>query len=205
MREHPGGDWEVLESSHEWEKPNAHDLEFQVPVKAGEEGEIQVRGDHVMIEYWRRPEATAEAIDAEGWLHTGDVALLRLDGKYTIRGRLSGMYKPGGENVYPREVESVLEEHPGVALAAVFGVPDPLYTEAGRAYVIREPGSDPSEAELRAFCKQRLVNFKVPKTIIVRDMLPMLPIGKVDKVTLRKEALRSAYGEDEYTLSYREV
>ncbi len=158
-----------------------------VPVDAGAEGEIQVRGDHIMIEYWRRPEATAEAIDADGWLHTGDVALLRSDGRYAIRGRMSGMYKSGGENVYPREVEIVLEEHPGVALAAVIGVPDPVFAEVGRAYVIREPGSDPSEAELRSFCGERLVNFKVPKHIVIRDMLPMLPIGKVDKVALSAE------------------
>lgn len=158
-------------------------------VNPGEEGEIQVRGDHIMIEYWRRPAATAEAIDSEGWLHTGDVALLRPDGKYSIRGRMSGMYKSGGENVYPQEVETVLEEHPGVALAAVLGVPDPVFGEVGRAFVIREPGSDPSEQELRAFCKEHLVNFKVPKSITVRDMLPILPIGKVDKVALQKELL----------------
>lgn len=158
-------------------------------VEAGEEGEIQVRGDHIMIEYWRRPEATAETIDIQGWLHTEDVALLRPDGNYTIRGRLSEMFKSGGENVYPREVEGAIEAHKAVALAAVFGVPDPLYGEVGRAYVIREPGSDPSEVELLAFCRQHLVNFKVPKSIIIRDMLPFLPIGKVDKVELRKEAL----------------
>ncbi|MDP6977011.1 MAG: AMP-binding protein [Myxococcota bacterium] len=160
-----------------------------VPVEPGEEGEIQVRGDHIMIEYWRRPEATAAAIDSHGWLHTEDVALLRPDGTYAIRGRLSGMYKSGGENVYPREVENVLEAHPGVALAAVFGVPDPVYAEVGRAYVIRQPGEDPSEEELRAFCRERLVNFKVPKTVHVRDVLPMLPIGKVDKVALRDETV----------------
>ncbi len=163
-----------------------------VPVKPGEEGEIQVRGDHIMLGYWRRPEATREAIDSKGWLHTADVALLREDGNYVIRGRLSEMYKSGGENVYPREVEFVLEEHPMVALAAVFGVPDPVYSEVGRAYVIRWPGTDPTEEELRAFCKQRLANFKVPKAIIIRDVLPMLPIGKVDKVTLRKEVLAEA-------------
>jgi acyl-CoA synthetase (AMP-forming)/AMP-acid ligase II len=159
------------------------------PVRPGEEGEIQVRGEHIMLGYWRRPEATAQAIDAEGWLHTGDVALLREDGRYAIRGRLSGMYKSGGENVYPREVEQVLEQHPAVALAAVLGVPDPVYAEVGRAYVIRESGSAPDEAELRAFCRERLVNFKVPRRILVRDALPVLPIGKVDKLALREEAL----------------
>lgn len=163
-------------------------------VKPGEEGEIQVRGDHIMLEYWRQREATAETIDEESWLHSGDVALLREDGKYAIRGRLSGMYKSGGENVYPREVERVLEEHSHVALAAVFGVPDSVYSEVGVAYVIREPGTAPNAEEIRAFCKERLVNFKVPKAVIIRDMLPMLPIGKVDRVTLRTQALAEAEG-----------
>jgi acyl-CoA synthetase (AMP-forming)/AMP-acid ligase II len=102
------------------------------------------------------------------------------------------MYKSGGENVYPREVELVLEEHPKVALAAVFGVPDPVYSEVGRAYVIRWPGTDPTGEELRTFCKERLANFKVPKEVIIRDVLPVLPIGKVDKVALRKEVLAEA-------------
>jgi fatty-acyl-CoA synthase len=158
------------------------------PVAAGEVGEIQVRGDHVMLGYWRRPEATREAIDAEGWLHTGDLALLRPDGCFALRGRTSEMYKSGGENVYPREVELALEEHPGVLLAAVFGAPDPLYGEVGHAFVMRRPGSDPTEAELRDHCRARLVNFKVPKRVVVRDALPMLPIGKVDKRALRGEA-----------------
>jgi acyl-CoA synthetase (AMP-forming)/AMP-acid ligase II len=160
-------------------------------VAPGEEGEIQVRGDHIMLEYWRRPEATREAIDADGWLHTADVALLREDGNYALRGRQSEMYKSGGENVYPREVERVLEQHPKVALAAVVGVPDPLYSEVGHAFVLRAPGADPGEEELRSFCKERLVNFKVPKAFFVRGTLPMLPIGKVDKVALRRAALEA--------------
>jgi len=159
------------------------------PVQPGEEGEIQVRGDHIMIGYWNCPEATAEAIEESGWLHTGDVALLREDGNYSIRGRLSGMYKSGGENVYPREVEIVLEEHPDVAMAAIIGVPDPVYQEAGHAFVMPNWGCEPTEESLRAFCKERLVNFKVPKHFTVRVLLPMLPIGKVDKVALKQEAL----------------
>ena len=162
------------------------------PVRPGEEGEIQVRGDHIMIEYWRRPDATADAIDPDGWLHTGDVALLRDDGKYTIRGRLSGMYKSGGENVYPREVEIVLEEHPEVAMAAVIGVPDPLYQEVGHAFVMPSWGGEPTADSLRAHCKERLANFKVPKHFTVRDVLPMLPIGKIDKVALKADALARA-------------
>jgi acyl-CoA synthetase (AMP-forming)/AMP-acid ligase II len=101
------------------------------------------------------------------------------------------MYKSGGENVYPREVERVLEQHPTLALAAVVGVPDPVYSEVGHAFVLPVPGADPREGELRAFCKQRLANFKVPKAFFVRDALPMLPIGKVDKVALRRAALES--------------
>ena len=158
------------------------------PVRPGEEGEIQVRGAHIMIEYWKRPEATRETIDAEGWLHTGDVALLREDGKYAIRGRLSAMYKSGGENVYPREVELVLEDHPEVAMAAVLGVPDAVYSEVGYAFVMPSWGGEPTPESLRAFCKERLVNFKVPKHFEIRDVLPMLPIGKVDKVALKKNA-----------------
>jgi acyl-CoA synthetase (AMP-forming)/AMP-acid ligase II len=156
-------------------------------VAAGVEGELQVRGDHLMTGYWRRPEATRQAIDAAGWLHTGDVALLRPDGNVVLRGRLSEMYKSGGENVYPREVESVLEQHPAVALAAVLGVPDPVYGEVGVACVLRHPGTSPEPETLRAFCRERLVNFKLPKRIEVRDALPMLPIGKVDKRALRRE------------------
>ena len=142
-----------------------------------------------MLEYWRRPEATREAIDADGWLHTADVAMLRQDGNYAIRGRQSEMYKSGGENVYPREVERVLEQHPELVAAAVVGVPDPVYSEVGHAFVLRAPRADPGEDELRAFCKERLANFKVPKAFFVRDTLPMLPIGKVDKVALRRAAL----------------
>lgn len=166
-----------------------------MPVQPGEEGEIQMRADYVMQGYWNRPEATAETIDADGWLHTGDVALLREDGNLTFRGRLSGMFKSGGENVYPREVELCLEGHPHVAMAAVFGVPDPLYSEVGQAHVMQVPGTTPNPEDLRAFCKARLANFKVPKTIVVHETLPLLPVGKVDKVTLKRRALADAQSE----------
>jgi len=156
-------------------------------VSTGEAGEIQVRGDHVMLGYWRKPEATRAAFDPDGWLRTGDVAVVRPDGNLALRGRLSEMYKSGGENVYPREVEQVLEQHPDVALAAVFGVPDRVYGEVGRAVVLRKPGTRPTPDALRALCQARLVNFKVPRAIDVRDALPMLPIGKVDKGALRRE------------------
>jgi fatty-acyl-CoA synthase len=158
------------------------------PCAPGEEGEIRVRGDFVMLGYFNRPEATAETLDAEGWLHTGDVAVARADGNWRLVGRKSEMFKSGGYNVYPREIEIALESHPGVAMAAVVGVPDPLYQEVGHAFVLPRGDTEPSEAELRAFLRERLANYKVPKRLFVRRELPMLPIGKIDRVRLAEEA-----------------
>jgi fatty-acyl-CoA synthase len=158
------------------------------PCAAGEEGEIQVRGDFIMLGYWNRPDATAAAIEADGWLHTGDVAVAREDGNWRIVGRRSQMYKSGGYNVYPREIEIALESHPAVAMAAVVPVPDPLYQEVGHAFVVPRGAAEPAEEELRAFLRERLANYKVPKRLFVRGQLPMLPVGKVDRVRLAAEA-----------------
>ncbi len=156
----------------------------------GEAGEIQVRGDYTMAGYWRQPDATAEAFTPDGWLHTGDLAEMRPDGYVRIVGRMSEMFKSGGYNVYPREVELALEEHPDVDMAAVVGIPDPQFQEVGVAYVSGSPGPDPDE--LREFARQRLANYKIPKQIMVVDSLPMLPIGKVDKKTLRARHLEDS-------------
>ena len=153
-----------------------------------EEGEIQVRGLCRMVGYYNRPEATAAMIDADGWLHTGDIGVRRPDGNYRIVGRLSDMYKSGGFNVYPREVEILLEAHPAVALAAVIGVKDGLFGEVGWAYLLLKPGDRLDEPEIAAWCRKRIANFKVPKRFLVRDRLPMLAVGKVDKAALRREA-----------------
>ncbi|HTO83526.1 MAG TPA: class I adenylate-forming enzyme family protein [Methylomirabilota bacterium] len=154
----------------------------------GEEGEIQVRGLCQMVGYYNRPEATAQMIDGEGWLHSGDIGIRRPDGNYRIVGRLSDMYKSGGFNVYPREIEILLESHPDIAMAAVVGVRDGLYGEVGWAYLMPESGAVLNEAELTAWCRARLANFKVPKRFIVRDQLPMLAVGKVDKAALKRAA-----------------
>jgi acyl-CoA synthetase (AMP-forming)/AMP-acid ligase II len=154
--------------------------------EAGESGEVQVRGDWIMAGYWNRPEATAEAIDAEGWLHTGDLVVMRPDGCLSIVGRLSEMFKTGGYNAYPREIEMCLEDHPAVRIAAVVGVPDPVFDEVGHAFVVAEPGTDADD--LRDHCRERLANYKVPKVVHLRDALPMLAIGKIDKKGLRAEA-----------------
>ncbi len=151
----------------------------------GEEGEICIRSDHVMLGYWRRPEATAETIDEAGWLHTGDKGLRRPDGALKLVGRISEMYKSGGYNVYPREIELVLEDHPSVSLAAVVEVPDPIWTNVGHAYVISETTELPAK-DLYAWCKERLANYKIPKEFFVCNELPMLSVGKIDKVALRK-------------------
>jgi acyl-CoA synthetase (AMP-forming)/AMP-acid ligase II len=151
-----------------------------------EAGEIQVRGHCMMVGYWNRPEATAAAIDGEGWLHTGDIGIRRPDGNFQIVGRKSDMFKSGGFNVYPREIEMLLETHPAVAMAAVIGVPDDLYGEVGHAYLLLRPGTP--EPDMAAWCRDRLANFKVPKRFHLRRQLPMLAVGKIDKVALRKEA-----------------
>lgn len=153
-----------------------------------EEGEIQVRGLCQMVGYFNRPEATSAMIDGEGWLHTGDIGLRRPDGNYRIVGRLSDMYKSGGFNVYPREVEILLESHPAVALAAVVGVADGTYGEVGWAYLVAKPGERIEEAEIKGWCGARIANFKVPKRFVLCDRLPMLAVGKVDKPALRRAA-----------------
>ena len=148
----------------------------------GEPGEIQVKGEYTLAGYWRQPEATAAAFTDDGWLHTGDLAVHREDGYVQIVGRMSEMYKSGGYNVYPREVELALEAHPSVSMAAVISIPDPTFQEVGIAYVM---GPAPVDAdELRAFARERLANYKLPKEIHQLPELPMLPIGKVDKKAL---------------------
>lgn len=154
--------------------------------REAEEGEILLRSPLVMLGYWNRPAETAAAIDPAGWLHTGDIGRRLPDGRIAIAGRLKEMYKSGGYNVYPLEVEAVLESHPGVLSAAVVGVPDPLWDEVGYAFVVVESGLT-AEA-LLAHGRERLANYKLPKRILIRDELPLLPIGKVDKVALRAEA-----------------
>ncbi len=154
---------------------------------AGEVGEIAVRGPFLMKGYFRNPEATAAVIDEHGWFYTSDMASLDERGYIQIVGRSSEMYKSGGENIFPREVEDVLESHPGVLFAAVIGVPDEIYQEVGWAFAMTIPGKDAQEEELRELCKTRLANFKVPKRFFVRPLLPLLSNGKIDKLALKKE------------------
>jgi acyl-CoA synthetase (AMP-forming)/AMP-acid ligase II len=136
--------------------------------------------------YWRDPEATAATIDAEGWVHTGDVGVLDPAGYLRLRGRRSEMFIRGGYNVHPAEIEDLLARHPRVARAAVVGVTDPVFGEVGWAFVVpRDPAAPPDLAELRAFVGAELASFKRPDGLTVLPELPLTPMFKVDKQALR--------------------
>jgi acyl-CoA synthetase (AMP-forming)/AMP-acid ligase II len=140
-----------------------------------------------MVGYWRDPELTAEVIDADGWLHTGDLGMLGDDGNLRIVGRLKEMYIRGGYNVYPAEVEAALTEHPGVARAAVIGAPDADLGEIGVAFVVADPGASEKSLDresLRAWCRERIADYKAPDRVVVVDDLPLTPMLKIDKRAL---------------------
>ncbi|MGY1814499.1 FadD3 family acyl-CoA ligase [Blastococcus sp. SYSU D00820] len=149
-----------------------------------ESGEIVVRGYNVMLGYFEDPEATAAAIDPDGWLHTGDVGWLDEEGFLRVTDRMKDVFMVGGFNVYPAEVERLLTGHPSVAEVAVVGVPDERMGEVGHAYVLPRPGTAPTEAELLEYCRSTMANFKVPRRITVVDQLPRTSSGKVQKFRL---------------------
>ncbi len=152
----------------------------------GEAGEVVVRGYNVMSGYLDDPEATAAAIDADGWLHTGDIGVMTEAGYLTITDRLKDMIIVGGFNVYPAEVELLLGQHPAISQAAVVGAPDPRLGEVAVAYLVLATGQTrPSAEALTAWCRERLANFKVPRRFEVVDALPRNAAGKVLKYELR--------------------
>ena len=157
-------------------------------VSSEEEGELCIRGDFIMAGYYNRPEATKSAIDRNGWLHTADLAKLRADGRLELLGRKSDMYKSGGFNVYPREVELALETHPNVRLAVVVGRPDGTYGEVGVAFVRIADGREVTTQQLVDYCRSRIANYKIPKAIKITPEIPVLANGKPDKVKLKKIA-----------------
>lgn len=158
-------------------------------VAAGERGEVLVRHPGQLLEYFENPEGTADSLTEDGFFKTGDVAYLRPDGNMCLVARTKEIFKSGGYNTYPREIELVLEEFPEVRLAAVVPVAHPVFDEVGIAYV-EVSGEDIAESLLVEWCKERLANYKVPKRIITVDELPLLPVGKVDKMALRKTAVQ---------------
>lgn len=154
---------------------------------AGEVGEIQVRGPHVCAGYWRNPEATGEVFGADGWFSTGDLGQVSADGYFTITGRAKELIISGGYNIYPREVEEVLLDHPAVAECAVLGLPDSDMGEQVVAVVVLKEGLPaPTADELVAICRERLAAYKRPRRIIFSEGLPRNAMGKVEKVRLRE-------------------
>jgi acyl-CoA synthetase (AMP-forming)/AMP-acid ligase II len=164
-------------------------VENGAPVAAGESGEIVVRGYHVMKGYIHDPEGTAEAIDSEGWLQTGDVGVLDERGNLTITGRKKEMFIVGGFNAYPAEIEDMILEHPGVSQVAVVAVPDTRMGEVGYAFVVARPDAELDTQELLAWCKPRMANYKVPRFVEILDELPLNATGKIVKYELRERAL----------------
>ncbi|HEY8489335.1 long-chain-fatty-acid--CoA ligase [Thermaerobacter litoralis] len=160
----------------------------------GEVGELRIRGPQVMKGYWNRPEETAETL-RDGWLYTGDIATMDEDGYFYIVDRKKDMIIASGYNVYPREVEEVLYEHPAVAECCVAGVPDPYRGETVKAYVVLKPGASATAEEIIAFCRERLAAYKAPKLVEFRSELPKTAVGKVlRRVLVEEERARQAAG-----------
>ncbi len=154
---------------------------------AGAVGEILTRGYHVMKGYFDDPAATGGAIDAAGWLHTGDLGSMDERGYCRIQGRVKEMIIRGGENIYPREIEQVLHAHPGVADVAIVGVPDEYWGEQVAAFVRTAPGEHVTQEELRSYCRARLAAHKTPRHWVFVDAFPLTPSGKVQKFILREQ------------------
>ncbi|WP_017200195.1 AMP-binding protein [Arthrobacter sp. M2012083] len=159
-------------------------------VERGVIGELCTRGYSVMQGYWGQPDKTAEAIDADGWMHTGDLARMDDDGYLVVEGRIKDMVIRGGENIYPREIEEFLYLHPSIQDVQVIGVPDQKYGEELMACIILKPGTEALTAEdLAEYCRGKLARYKIPRYIDVRESFPMTVSGKVRKVDMRQEAV----------------
>jgi fatty-acyl-CoA synthase len=167
----------------------ARDNNATLPV--GECGELCTRGYLAMKGYDRDPDATARAIDSEGWLHTGDLATMRLDGCFHIAGRLKEMIIRGGENIYPREIEEFLHGHPKIADAYVVGLPDERLGEAVLAWIKLKEGENSTEDEVRDFCRGRIAHFKVPQYIRFVESFPMTVSGKIQKFRIREHEIEA--------------
>lgn len=155
----------------------------------GEQGEVCSRGYGVMTGYWGEPDRTNETIDAEGYLHSGDLAVMDKDGYVTVTGRIKDMIIRGGENIYPREVEEYLYTHPEIAEAQIFGIPDKKYGEQVCAWVQLHTGSELSHQDIREYCQGQITHFKIPKYIKIVETFPMTVTGKMQKFVMR-DAMR---------------
>lgn len=158
-------------------------------------GLLHVKGPQVMKGYWNQPEETDKVL-REGWLNTGDIAMMDEDGYFYIMDRQKDMIIAGGFNIYPREVEEVLYDHPAVQEVAVIGVPDPYRGETVKAYLVLKPDAQVTEKELNTYCRSKLANFKVPRLYEFRDQLPKTTVGKVLRRELVEEEKRKASVEN---------
>jgi fatty-acyl-CoA synthase len=155
-------------------------------VPVGQTGELCTRGYSVMQGYWGDDERTAEAV-VDGWMHTGDLATIDAEGYCNIVGRVKDMLIRGGENVYPREVEEFLFRHPAVGQVQVFGVPDERYGEEVCAWIVLKPGAQATEDEIRAFCRDQIAHYKVPRHVRFVAEIPMTVTGKAQKFVMRRQ------------------
>lgn len=169
----PGNEMKIVDSQGKDLPPNT-------------KGEIVVKGDNVMKEYFKNPEANAETLK-DGWLYTGDIGHMDEAGFFYITDRKKDMIIRGGENIYPREIEEVIYSHPAVSLGTVIGVRDKIYGELPKAFVVLKEGESVTEEEIIEYCKEHLADFKVPKYVEFRDDLPKTPTGKIMKQPLREE------------------
>jgi len=152
----------------------------------GKEGEMVFKCPQMMTGYWNRPDATAEMI-VDGWLHTGDIGLIDEDGYLFITSRKKELIKPGGFQVWPREVEEVISSHPKVSEVGVAGIPDPYQTESVKAWVVLRPGETATSEEIQKYCREKLTAYKVPKFVEFRAELPKTLVGKILKRILVEE------------------
>lgn len=172
------------------------DIETGAILPPGKQGELCTRGYLVMKGYYKMPEETAKVLDKDGWLHTGDLAVMDENGYCKITGRMKNMIIRGGENIYPREIEEFLYTHPKISDVQVYGVPDRKYGEQVMAAVKLKPGTNMTDDEVKDYCRGRIANYKVPKYVKFVDSFPMTASGKIQKFKLREMAIRELQLED---------
>jgi len=182
---------ETVGRKHDEVEVRVIDPETGADCPPGVPGELCCRGYNIMKGYYGMPEATAAAIDSEGWLHSGDIGTVDDDGYYRITGRIKDMIIRGGENIYPREIEEFLYTMPGIEDAQVVGVPDARYGEVVGAFVRLKPDADLTEGDVQEFCRARMARYKAPKYVFFVDAFPMTASGKIQKYKLRDMATES--------------
>jgi fatty-acyl-CoA synthase len=172
------------------------DIETGATLPPGKQGELCTRGYLVMKGYYKMPDETAKAIDSDKWLHTGDLAIMDENGYCKITGRIKNMIIRGGENIYPREIEEFLYTHPKVSDIQVYGIPDRKFGEQVMASIILKKGQTMSEDEVRAFCKDKIANYKIPRYVRFVESYPMTASGKIQKFKMREMAIKELSLED---------